>query len=58
MSRSLNPYIAGNPVGNSNAFTGRADIIREVLHIFSRPEVLPLCFMDSGALAKPQCYNF
>ncbi len=38
MPRSLNPYIAGNPVGNSDAFVGRADIVRDVLRIFSRSE--------------------
>ncbi len=26
-----NPYIAGNPVGNTNAFVGRQDVLREVL---------------------------
>ena len=28
-----NPYIAGNPVGNSPAFVGREDVLREVLRI-------------------------
>jgi hypothetical protein len=25
-----NPYVAGNPVGDSPAFIGRADVLREV----------------------------
>jgi hypothetical protein len=30
---SQNPYIAGNPVGNSTAFVGRDDILREVMRV-------------------------
>lgn len=26
-----NPYVAGNPVGGSNAFVGRADVLRSVV---------------------------
>ncbi|TGO03754.1 hypothetical protein PN36_00115 [Candidatus Thiomargarita nelsonii] len=28
-----NPYVAGNPVGDSTAFVGRADVLREVLRV-------------------------
>lgn len=28
-----NPYVAGNPVGNSPAFVGREDVLREVLRV-------------------------
>jgi tetratricopeptide (TPR) repeat protein len=28
-----NPYVAGNPVGDSAAFVGRADVLREVLRV-------------------------
>jgi predicted AAA+ superfamily ATPase len=28
-----NPYVAGNPVGNSSAFVGREDVLREVLRM-------------------------
>ncbi|MDM8560527.1 ATP-binding protein [Candidatus Parabeggiatoa sp. HSG14] len=38
MSRPINPYIAGNPVGNSNAFVGRADILRDVVRVLRRPQ--------------------
>jgi len=34
----LNPYVAGNPVGDSPAFVGRADVLREVLRILRRPQ--------------------
>jgi len=32
-----NPYIAGNPVGGSDAFIGRADILRSVLRVLKNP---------------------
>ncbi|MEK8020181.1 MAG: ATP-binding protein [Candidatus Parabeggiatoa sp.] len=38
MSHPINPYIAGNPVGNTNAFVGRADILRDVLRVLRRPQ--------------------
>lgn len=33
----VNPYIAGNPVGGSEAFVGRADILRTVLRVLKNP---------------------
>jgi len=38
MTLPLNPYIAGNPVGDSPAFVGRADVLREVLRILRRSQ--------------------
>jgi len=38
MAIPLNPYVAGNPVGDSPAFVGRADVLREVLRILRRPQ--------------------
>ncbi len=38
MAIPLNPYVAGNPVGDSPAFAGRADVLREVLRILRRPQ--------------------
>jgi len=35
---STNPYVAGNPVGDSPAFVGRADILREVLRVLRHPK--------------------
>jgi tetratricopeptide (TPR) repeat protein len=33
-----NPYIAGNPVGNSNAFVGRSDVLDKVVQMLRRPQ--------------------
>ncbi|HEC86101.1 MAG TPA: ATP-binding protein, partial [Thioploca sp.] len=33
-----NPYIAGNPVGNSNAFVGRIDVLNKVVQMLRRPQ--------------------
>jgi tetratricopeptide (TPR) repeat protein len=38
MGISINPYIAGNPVGGSDVFIGRADILREVVRVLRRPQ--------------------
>ena len=36
MAIPVNPYVAGNPVGDSPAFVGRADVLREVLRVLRR----------------------
>ncbi|RKZ92611.1 MAG: hypothetical protein DRR19_03735 [Candidatus Parabeggiatoa sp. nov. 1] len=38
MMFSTNPYVAGNPVGDSPAFIGRADVLRDVLRVLRHPE--------------------
>ena len=38
MALPLNPYIAGNPVGDSPAFVGRDDVVRDVLRVLRRPQ--------------------
>ena len=38
MAIPINPYVAGNPVGNSPAFIGRADVLREVVRVLRRPQ--------------------
>jgi tetratricopeptide (TPR) repeat protein len=35
---STNPYVAGNPVGDSPAFVGRSDVLREVLRVLRHPK--------------------
>jgi len=35
----INPYVAGNPVGGSNAFVGRADVLRSVLRAKSQQSI-------------------
>ncbi|GAB4501350.1 MAG: hypothetical protein Fur0035_08920 [Anaerolineales bacterium] len=37
MTTPVNPYIAGDPVGNSPAFIGREDVLREVLKVLKNP---------------------
>lgn len=37
MTTPITPYVAGNPVGDSPAFIGRADVLREVLHHLATP---------------------
>ncbi len=37
MSTQLNPYVSGNPVGDSPAFVGRTDVLRAVLRVLRRP---------------------
>jgi len=36
MTIPINPYVAGNPVGDSPAFIGRADVLREVVRVLRR----------------------
>jgi len=38
MAILVNPYVAGNPVGDSPAFVGRADVLREVLRMLRRSQ--------------------
>lgn len=38
MAIPINPYVAGNPVGGSEAFIGRTDVLREVVHVLRRPQ--------------------
>jgi hypothetical protein len=38
MAIPVNPYVAGNPVGDSPAFIGRADVLREVLRVLRRSQ--------------------
>lgn len=34
----INPYVAGNPVGDSPAFVGRFDVLQEVLRVLRHPK--------------------
>jgi hypothetical protein len=38
MATPVNPYVAGNPVGDSPAFVGRVDVLREVLRVLRRSQ--------------------
>ncbi|NEO84191.1 MAG: AAA family ATPase [Spirulina sp. SIO3F2] len=48
----LNPYIAGNPVGGGEAFIGRADVLREVLRMLSRPSENALLLYGQRRIGK------
>ncbi len=37
MMTKTNPYITGNPVGGEEAFTGRADVFRDILRVLKNP---------------------
>lgn len=52
MSEIQNPYVAGNPVGNSNAFVGRIDILRNVLRILRRPQDNALLLYGQRRIGK------
>ena len=47
-----NPYIAGNPVGDTPAFIGRADILREVVRMLRRPQDNALVLYGQRRIGK------
>ncbi|NOQ63910.1 MAG: AAA family ATPase [Methyloprofundus sp.] len=57
-SRYRNPYIAGNPVGNGGAFVGRADIMRDVLRIFSRHEENAIVLYGQRRIGKTSVLQY
>lgn len=48
----INPYIAGNPVGDSDAFVGRADVLREVLRMLRHPQGNALLLFGQRRIGK------
>lgn len=58
MSRSLNPYIAGNPVGNSDSFVGRVDIMHRVVRIFSRSEENAIVLYGQRRIGKTSVLQY
>lgn len=53
-----NPYIAGNPVGNSQAFVGREDALREVLHMLRSPNQNAITFCGQRRIGKTSALQF
>ncbi|OQY45657.1 MAG: hypothetical protein B6242_09740 [Anaerolineaceae bacterium 4572_78] len=47
-----NPYIAGNPVGKSDAFVGRRDVFREVMRILGSPHENALVLFGQRRIGK------
>ncbi|MCP4655858.1 MAG: tetratricopeptide repeat protein [bacterium] len=52
MTTPLNPYVAGNPVGGSDAFVGRSDVLREVLRVLRRPKDNALVLYGQRRIGK------
>jgi len=53
MTLPPNPYVAGNPVGDSPAFVGRADVLREVLRVLRRPQDNAIVLYGQRRIGKP-----
>jgi lipopolysaccharide biosynthesis regulator YciM len=47
-----NPYVAGNPVGGSHAFVGRADVMKEVLRLLAHPSENALVLYGQRRIGK------
>lgn len=47
-----NPYIAGNPVGGSGAFVGRADVLRSVLRVLKNPNENAIVLFGQRRIGK------
>lgn len=52
MYRTTNPYITNQPVANTAAFVGRADILREVLIFLEKPEEHSLVLHGQRLIGK------
>ena len=48
----LNPYVAGNPVGDSPAFVGRADVLQDVQRVLRRPQDNALVLYGQRRIGK------
>ncbi|MBN1450261.1 MAG: SUMF1/EgtB/PvdO family nonheme iron enzyme [Anaerolineales bacterium] len=54
----LNPYIAGNPVGNSPAFVGREDVLREVLRVLRGPNQNAITLYGQRRIGKTSVLQY
>ena len=52
MAVPINPYIAGNPVGNTPAFVGRDDVLREVLQVLQNPNQNAITLFGQRRIGK------
>ena len=52
MPLPINPYIAGNPVGTTNAFIGRDDVLREVLRVLRNPNQNAITLFGQRRIGK------
>jgi branched-chain amino acid transport system substrate-binding protein len=58
MKLLTNPYIAGNPVGNTDAFVGRDDILREVLRVLRQPEQNAIMLYGQRRIGKTSVLQY
>lgn len=56
MAIPANPYVAGNPVGDSPAFVGRADVLREVVRVLRRSQDNALVLYGQRRLRREVVY--
>ncbi|MCI0520435.1 MAG: SUMF1/EgtB/PvdO family nonheme iron enzyme, partial [Chloroflexi bacterium] len=54
----LNPYIAGNPVGNTPAFVGREDVLREVLRVLGSPSQNAITLYGQRRIGKTSILQY
>lgn len=47
-----NPYRAGNPVGGSPAFVGRADVLRGVQRVLENPHAYAIVLYGQRRIGK------
>jgi tetratricopeptide (TPR) repeat protein len=58
MSIPINPYIAGDPVGNSPAFVGREDVLREVLKVLRSPSQNAITLYGQRRIGKTSMLQY
>lgn len=54
----INPYIAGDPVGNSPAFVGREDVLREVLKTLRSPNQNAITLYGQRRIGKTSMLQY
>ncbi|MDX9993067.1 MAG: SUMF1/EgtB/PvdO family nonheme iron enzyme [Anaerolineales bacterium] len=54
----INPYIAGDPVGNSAAFIGREDVLREVLKTLRNPAQNTITLFGQRRIGKTSMLQY
>ncbi|MBN2393169.1 MAG: tetratricopeptide repeat protein [Anaerolineae bacterium] len=58
MQRAINPYIAGNPVGDSPAFIGRTDVLREVTRVLRQPQSNAIVLYGQRRIGKTSILQY
>src|SRR5258706_13376345 len=53
-----NPYIAGNPVGKTQAFIGREDVLREVMRVIKNPSQNAIALYGQRRIGKTSILQY